>query len=104
MPSILLTAATDIFVIAGAAAVATTALSSRRAPFRTSLGTEYDDDSLLADETDDAISTSEQQQSPLFKLVDNDKKSPIVTVSEVVVTPPLAELQGGDYFAGAKAA
>lgn len=101
MPSTLLTAATDIFVIAGAAAVAAAAL--KPAPFRTSLGTEHDDDSLIAAETNDAVSTPEQQQSPLEKHADDDKKAPTVTISEVAVTP-VAEMQGGDFFACAKAA
>lgn len=100
MPSTLLTAATDIFVIAGAAAVAAAAL---KPTFRTSLGTEYDDDSLIAAETNDAVSTPEQQQSPLEKHADDDKKAPTVTISEVAVTP-VAEMQGGDFFACAKAA
>lgn len=104
MPSTLLTAATDIFVIAGAAAVATVALNSKKAPFRTSLGAEYDDDSLVAAEINDAVGTPEQQQLPLQKHADDDKKAPIVTVTEVAVTPPVAEMQGGDFFAGAKAA
>lgn len=104
MPSTLLTAATDIFVIAGAAAVATAALKSRKAPFRTSLGAEYDEDSRVAAETDDAVGTPEQQQSLLQKHADVDKKAPTVTVNEVAVTPPVAEMQGDDFFAGAKAA
>ncbi|KAF6240006.1 hypothetical protein HO173_001614 [Letharia columbiana] len=103
MPSTLLTAATDIFVIAGAAAVAAAALNPKKAPFRTSLGTEHDDDSLIAAETNDAVSTPEQQQSPLEKHADDDKKAPTVTISEVAVTP-VAEMQGGDFFACAKAA
>ena len=103
MPSTLLTAATDIFVIAGAAAVATVAVRSRKPSFTTSLGTEYDDDSLLAAEINDAVGTPEQQQIFLQKHVNDDKKALIVTVDEVVVTPPVAEMHGGDFFAGAKA-
>lgn len=104
MPSTLLTAATDIFVIAGAAAVATAALNFEKAPFRTALGAEYEDDSLLTPETKYAISTPRQQQSPLQKHADYDSKAPTVTVREVAVTPPAAELQKGDFFAGPKAA
>lgn len=102
MPSTLLTAATDIFVIAGAAAVATAAINSKRVPFMTSLGAEHDDDSLLAAETSD---THKLRQSPFQKHADNEKKAPTVTVKEVAVTPPVAEMQeGGDFFASAKAA
>ena len=104
MHSTLLTAATDIFAIAGAAAVATVALNSSKARFRTSLGANYDDDSLLAAETNDAIGIPELQQSSVQKHADNDKKAPIVTVKEIAVTPPVAEMQGGDFFAGAEAA
>ena len=105
MSSTLLTAATDIFVIAGAAAaVATAALNSEIGPFRTTLGAEYEDDSLLAPETKHAISTARQQQSPLQKHVDYDSKAPTVTVNEVTVTPPAAELQKDDFFAGPKTA
>ena len=102
MHSTLLTAATDIFVIAGAAAVATAALNANKARFRTSLGANYDDDSLLAAETNDVIGIPELQRSPVRKHTDNDKKAPIVTVTEIAVTPPPVE--GGDFFAGAKAA
>ncbi|CAF9903109.1 MAG: hypothetical protein ALECFALPRED_000134 [Alectoria fallacina] len=104
MPSTLFTAATDILVIAGAAAVATAALSSKKAPFRTSLGAEYDEDSPLAIEFRDAVGLPEQQQSTLQKLTDDNKKAPTVTVTEVVVTPPAVEMEGGDFFAGARAA
>ncbi|CAD6573703.1 MAG: hypothetical protein ASARMPREDX12_006210 [Alectoria sarmentosa] len=104
MPSTLFTAATDILVIAGAAAVATAALSSKKAPFRTSLGAEYDENSPLAIEPRDTVGLPEQQQSTLQKVADDDKKAPTVTVTEVAITPPVAEMEGGDFFAGAKAA
>ena len=102
MPSALLTAATDIFVIAGAAAVATAALNSKKPPFRTSLG--GDDDSLLAAEIDKTVGMPELRQSSLQKHADDDQKAPIVSVNEVAVTPPVAEMQRSDFFAGAKAA
>ena len=102
MSSTLLTAATDICVIAGVAAVATAAINSKFAPFKTSLGAEYDDDSLVAAET---TGTPGQHQSPLQPYADDDdKKALTVTVTEVAVTPPLAEMEAGDFFAGAKAA
>ena len=105
MPSTLLTAASDICVIAGVAAVATAAIHSKIAPFTISLGAEYDDDSLVAAETNDAVGTSGQHQSPLQPYADDgDKKALTVTVNEVAVTPPLAEMEAGDFFAGAKAA
>ena len=107
MPSTLLTAATDICVIAGVAAVATAAINSKIAPFTISLGAEYDDDdSLVAAETDDAVATPGQPQSPLQQYAhdDDDKKELTVTVTEVAVTPPLAEMEGSDFFASAKAA
>ena len=105
MPSSLLTAATDIFVIAGAAAVATAAFKPQFMSFETSLGAEYDEDSPVAIETNDAISAPEQCQSPLEEVAGYDKKAPIVTVTEVAVTPPLvAEIQEGGFFAGAAAA
>lgn len=106
MSSTFLTAATDIFVLAGAAAaVATAALKSEKSPFRTTLGAEYEDDSLLAPETKYYVSgTPRQQPSPLQKHADVDSKTPIVTVNEVAVTPPATELQKGDFFAGPKAA
>lgn len=106
MPSTLLTAATDICVIAGVAAVATAAINSKIAPFTISLGAEYDDDSLVAAETDDAVATPRQPQSPLQQYADDDddKKELTVTVTEVAVTPPLAEMEGSDFFASAKAA
>lgn len=104
MPSTLLTAATDIFVIAGAAAVATVALNPKKALFRTSLGAECDDDSPVTAEISDAVGTPEQQELPVLQHPDDDKKAPIVTVNEVAVTPTVVEMQGGDFFAGAKAA
>ena len=104
MSSTLLTAATDIFAIAGVAAVATAALNSGKGPFRTTLGADYEDDSLLAPETKYANGTPRQQQSPLQKHADSDSKAPTVTVNEVAVTPPATELQKGDFFAGPKAA
>ena len=104
MPSALLAATTDILVIVGAAALATAVLNPNEGPFRTSLGAEYQDDSPLAAETDDAIEMPEKQQLRLRRHADHDKKAPIVTVTEIDVTPPAAEMQGHDYFAGAKAA
>ena len=104
MSSTLLTAATDIFVIAGAAAVATAAYNSKIPPFKTSLGAGYDDDSLLAAETNNATGTPGQHRPPLQKNADNDNKAITVHVTEIAVTPPLVELQGGDFFADAKAA
>ena len=105
MPSTLLTAATDICVIAGVAAVATAAINSKIAPFTISLGAEYDDDSLVAAETNDAVATPGQPRSPLQQYADDDdKKALTVTVTEVAVTPPLAEMERGDFFASAKAA
>lgn len=101
MPSTLLTAATDIFVIAGVAAVASAAINSKRVAFTTSLGAEHDDDSLLAAETSNAVLL---RQSPLQKRADNGRKGPTVTVEEVAVTPPVTEMEGDDFFAGATAA
>lgn len=103
MPTTLLTAATDIFVIAGAAAVATAALNSKRPSFTTTLGADYDD-TPLATETHNAVGVPELQQSLFQKHADDDKKTPIVSVSEVVVTPPAVEMQSADFFAGTKAA
>ena len=104
MPATLLTAASDILVIAGVAAVATAALSSKDAPFKISLGAEYDDNSLVAFETNDAIGTLEKRQSTLWKHADGDKKMLIVDVDTVAVTPLLVETQEGDLIARAKAA
>ena len=105
MPATLLTAASDILVIAGVAAVATAALSSKDAPFKISLGAEDDDDnSLVASETNDAIGTLEKRQSTLWKHADGDKKMLIVDVDTVAVTPLLVETQEGDLIARAKAA
>ena len=103
MPSTLLTAATDVFVIAGVAAVATAALNSKITPFKISLGAEYDDGPLVAVETDDVV-TPGQHQSLLQKYADDNKETLTVNVNEVAVTPPLEEMQGGEFFAGAKAA
>ena len=104
MSSTLLTAATDIFVIAGAAAVATAAYSSTIPSFQTSLGAGYDDDSLLVAETNNATGTPGQYRPSLQEKADNDNKAVTVHVTEIAVTPPLVELQGGGFFAGAKAA
>ena len=105
MPSSLLTAATDIFVIAGAAAVATAAFKPQCAHFETSLGAEYDEDSPVAIETNDAVSAPEPCRSPLEEIADDDKKAPIVTVSEVVVTtPPVTEIRETGFFEGAETA
>ena len=78
--------------------------ATNKASFRTSLGAENDDDSLLAGETNNTAGIPELQQSTLQKHVDNDKKAPIVTVNEVAATPSEAEMRGGDFFASAKAA
>lgn len=104
MPSTLLIAATDIIALAGAAAVATAALNSKKVLFRTTLGAEHEDDSLLGSETNNAIGTSQRPASPLQKHADDGSKAPTVTVTEVAVTPPAAELQKDDFFADAKAA
>ena len=103
MAATLLTAATDILVIAGVAAVATAALSSKDATFKISLGDEYDDDSLIASETDDAIGTVEKRQSNLWKHADGDKKMLIVNGDTVAVPPPLVETQESDLITRAKA-
>ena len=103
MTATLLTAATDILVIAGVAAVATAALSSKDAPFKTSLGAEYDDNSLVASEINDAVGSLENCQSPFGKLADGDKKMLTVNVDTVAVTPPLLETQESDLIARAEA-
>ena len=104
MPSTLLTAASDICVIAGVAAVATTALNFRLAPFKVSLGVEYDDDLLIAAEINNAVGIPRQHESsPLEEYADEDKEMLTVSVNEVAVTPPLAEMEGSDFFAGPKA-
>ena len=104
MSSIILTAATDIFVMAGAAAVATVALKSQKASFRTTLGADYDDDSLVSWENrEDAVGTPQRQGSSLQHHVDDDKKEPTVTVNEVAVTPPPVEMLASGFFVGAKA-
>ena len=103
MPATLLTAASDILVIAGVAAVATAVLSSKDAPFKISLGAEYDDSSLVASETNDAIGTLEKRQLTLWKHADGDKKILIVDVDTVAVTPLLVETQESDLIARAKA-
>ena len=104
MPSTLLIAASDIFVMAGAAALATVALSSRRASFDTSLGTECDDDSLVVAETNEVVDEPELRSLPCQDQADEEKTEPIATVYEVAVTPPLSEEREDDYFVGAKAA
>lgn len=105
MSSIILTAATDIFVMAGAAAVATVALRSQKVSFVTTLGTDFDDDSLVSSENgEDAVGTPQLQASSFQHHVDDDKKAPTVTVDEVVVTPPPVEMLGSGFFVGAKAA
>ena len=105
MSSIILAAASDILVIAGAAAVATVALKSQKASFRTTLGADCDDDSLVSSEnTEDAVGTPQRQGSSLQYHVDDDKKAPTVTVEEVAVTPPPVEMLGSGFFVGATAA
>lgn len=104
MPSTLLTATTDIFALAGAAAVATAVLNSNKGLFRTTLGAEYEDDSLLDSETNYTTGTPQRPLSPLQKHADDGSKAPTVTVTEVAVTPPAAELRKGDFFASPKAA
>ena len=104
MPATLLTAASDILVIASVAAVATAALSSKDAPLKISLGAEHDDNSLVASETNDAIGTLEKRQSTLWKHAGGDKKMLIVDVDTVAVTPSLVETQKSDLIARAKAA
>lgn len=104
MPCTLLTAASDVLVLAGAAAVATAVLNSKNAPFRTSLGTEFEDDSLVPADIDDAIGTHEQQPSTLQEHARRDKKAPTVTVTEIAVTPSTAEMRKDDFFAGANIA
>ncbi len=99
-----LTAASDIFVIASAAAVATVALNSKIATLKISVGSEYDEDSLVGAEANDSVGTLGQHRPPLQKNADDNKKAPTVTVTEVAVTPPLTEIQGDDFFASAKAA
>ena len=101
MPATLLTAATDVLVIAGVAAMATAAFTSKDAPFRISLGAEFDDNSLVASETDDAVGTLEKHQSALRKHADGDKK--MLTVDVATVTPPLIETQRSDLIVLAKA-
>ena len=100
MPATLLTAATDILVIAAAAAVATAALSSKDAPFKISLGAEYDDNSLVASETTGIL---EKCLSTRWRHANGDKKMPIVDVDTVAVKPPLVETQESDLIARAKA-
>lgn len=103
MSATLLTAASDILVIAGVAAVVTAALGSNEAPFKISLGAECDDNSLVASETNDAIGTLEKRQSSLWKHADDDKNMLIVNVDEVAVTPPLVEIAESDLIPCAKA-
>ena len=102
MPSTLLTAATDILVLAGVAAVAAAALSSKDAPFKISLGAEYDDDSLVASEIGTG-DTLEKRQSTHWKHAQGDKKMPFVGVDTVAVKPPWVETQEIDLIARAKA-
>ena len=105
MSSIILAAATDIFVMAGAAAVATVALNSQKASFRTTLGADDDDDSRCSSEDgEDAVGTPQWQGSSLPYHVDDDKKAPIVTVDEVALTPPAVEMLRSGFSVGAKAA
>ena len=105
MSSIILAAASDILVIAGAAAVATVALKSQKASFITTLGADYEDDSLVSSEDrENAVGTPQRQEPSLQHHVDDDKKAPIVTVDEVAVTPPAVEMLGSGFFSGAKAA
>ena len=105
MSSIILTAVTDIFVMAGAAAVAIVALRSQKASFITTLGADYEDDSLVSSENrEDAVGTLQRPGSSLQHHVDDDKKAPIVTVDEVTATPPAVEMLGSGFFVGAKAA
>ena len=101
MSSIILTAATDIFVIAGAAAVATVALKHQKASFRTTLGVDDDDESLVSSvNREDTVDTRQRQESS----IDDEKKAPTVTVDEVAATPPAVETLGSGFFVGAKAA
>ena len=106
MSSIILAAATDILVMAGAAAaVATVALKSQKASFITTLGADYEDDSLVSSEIrEDAVGTPQPQGSSRQCHVDDDKKAPTVTVEEVAVTPPAVETLGSGFFLGAKVA
>ncbi|KAM0803605.1 hypothetical protein BDR22DRAFT_886439 [Usnea florida] len=100
MSSIILTAATDIFVIAGAATVATVALKSQKASFRTTLGADDEDDSLVSSENrEDAVDTRQRQKSS----INDDMKAPTVTIDEVAATPPAVETLGSGFFAGVKA-
>ena len=103
MHATLLTAATDILVIAGVAAMATAALNCKDAPFKVSLGVEYDDNSLVATETDDAIGTLRKLQPALSKPVDGNQKTLSVDVDMAAVMPPLVEIQASDLIAHAKA-
>lgn len=107
------TLASDALVLAaGAAAVTVVALTAKNAPFKTSLGTDGDDDSLCAPEEPSSSSTTttttaKKQQSKQtmkkktaerVKLVD-DEKVATVTVSEVPLTPPpVAEMHGDQIF------
>ena len=103
MPATLLTAATDILVIAGVAAVATAALRSKDAPFKISFGAGCGGNSLVASETNDAIGILEKRLSTPWKHANSDKKMPIVDVDTAAVKPPLVETQESDLIARAKA-
>ena len=90
MPCTFLTAATDIFVIAGAAVVATAAFKPQCAPLEISLGAEddedEDEDSTVAIGSDGAISAPRECGSNIILKAhasDDDKRAPfIVTVME----------------------
>ena len=85
--------------------MATVALKSQKASFRTTLGSDYDDDSLVSLENrEDAVGTPQRQGLSFQHHVDDDKKAPLVTVDEVAVTPPAVEMLGSGFFVGAKAA
>lgn len=104
------TLASDALVLAaGAAAVTVVALTAKNAPFKTSLGTDGDDDSLCAPEENPSSSQQPEQKKEKTATVakqvklgsdDDDKKvATTVTVSEVPLTPPaVAEISGDQIF------
>ena len=76
------------------------------APFHTSLGTEDDDDSLLAPKSDEPSSTQSLDATPVkAMLVAVEAKNAVnVTVSEVPLTPPVVEIKGDSIFPASPAA
>lgn len=89
-------------MIGGAAALATARPQLQNGCIEILSGVEYDDDSLVAAELNDALGTPKQQQSLLQSHANDDKKAPTVTVNEVAVTPHVAEMLGVTSLQGPK--